>query len=450
MSIKKKFNNNIIDTEVSIPESNNNNLMIHINDHYIDSNIKNHEIELAKNDRKDIFISSLLKYVYENETKNNNTRSFRQFLEIISKSGLIRQDILNPRYDNIRNVMLNTTIKTINLNSTINTNTKLIDCSENNHNVHYNEICKDDISKFDNILSFNTIKNQNDVYRNFKLIREINSGGYGTIYEVQSLIDNNIYALKKTKYNHMANNKWNNEVTIMSSLSHYNIINYHSSWIDYGIMNKTSIDAIYLYIQMELCDTDLSKLLSMYDIETRKEYIYDIYKQILLGVRYIHSKKIVHRDLKPANILIKLIGDDIKIKLSDFGCSKLIDTINTSSDEDTEIKIEHKIILPRLPSSEYIGTALYIAPEIENFRHYDYSSDIYSLGLILYEMMSNFITISEKIDKFKNIKLHLDIQNNPIHNIINKMISDNINERPNINEVIKLWSKKKIRYLFRY
>ena len=78
----------------------------------------------------------------------------------------------------------------------------------------------------------------------------------------------------------------------------------------------------------------------------KEEYIYVLIKQILLGVRYLHSNNIVHRDLKPANILIKLIGDDIKIKLSDFGCSKLID--NNSSDEDIDIKPDYKIIMPRI------------------------------------------------------------------------------------------------------
>jgi len=253
--------------------------------------------------------------------------------------------------------------------------------------------------------------------------------------------------LKKTKYNHISNGKWNNEVSIMSMLSHNNIIKYHSSWIDYGVIDKTDNSSIYLYIQMEICDIDLSKLLDMYDLDNRKEYIYDLVKQILLGVRYLHYNNIVHRDLKPANILIKLIGDNINIKLSDFGCSKLLD--NSSSEEDNDIKVDYKISLPRIPSSKYIGTALYIAPEIQNLRHYDYSSDIYSLGLIIFEIISDITTVSEKIDKFRNIQNYLDTKNNPIHNIISKMISNNIKDRPNINELIKLWSSKKIKNIFR-
>lgn len=199
---------------------------------------------------------------------------------------------------------------------------------------------------------------------------------------------------------------------------------------------------------MELCEIDLHKLLNMYNSDSRNEYVYDIFKQILLGIRYLHSNSIIHRDLKPANILIKLMGDDIKVKLSDFGCSKIINeyTTHTINNKNTEI---NNILLPRIPSSEYIGTILYVAPEIETLQHHDCSSDIYSLGLILFEMITDFISVSEKTDKFTNIRNNLNIYDNPIHNIINKMISINPNDRPNINELIRLWSSKQIKNIFK-
>ena len=451
--MSNKNNYNITDN-FELLLSDNSNLITQNNNIIIDpysDNIKSHELDLIKNDRKDILITSLLKYIYDNETKNNNNKhSFGQFLEIISHTGLIRRDIINPKYDNVRNILLNNMIKTINIH---NNNNQLIGVSNSNHIIKYNRTHTDVISKLKNVFSINT-HNEKNIYKSFRLIREINSGGYGIIYEVQSLIDNKTYAIKKTKYNHISNGKWNNEVSIMSLLSHNNIIHYHSSWIDHDIIEKKDTRTIYLYIQMEICDIDLSKLLNMYDVENRKEYIYVLVKQILLGVRYLHSNNIVHRDLKPDNILIKLKGDDITIKLSDFGCSKLIDNNSSDDDDDdTEIKAvsktDYKIILPRIPSSSCIGTVLYIAPEIENLRHYDYKSDIYSLGLILFEIISNISSVSEKIDKFRNIQDYLDIQNNPIHNIINKMISSNINDRPDINELLNLWSAKKIKNMFR-
>jgi serine/threonine protein kinase len=360
-------------------------------------------------------------------------------MDIIANPGIIRRDIINSTYDNIRNIVLNNIVKTIKLHDINTTN-----CTANNHVIHYDKSYTNITSNLKNVLSINTFDEKN-IYKSFRLIREINSGGYGTIYEVLSLVDNKTYALKKTKYNNISNGKWNNEVSIMSLLSHNNIISYHSSWYDYEFIDKKNNSNIYLYIHMELCDIDLSKLLDMYDIDDRQEYIYAIIKQILLGVRYLHSNNIIHRDLKPANILIKLIDDDINIKLSDFGCSKIIE--NNNSGDDT--KTEYNIILPRIPSSDHIGTSLYVAPEIENLKHYDIRSDIYSLGFIIFEIITHMTSFSDKITKFQNIHKYLDIHNNPVHNIIAKMISNDINDRPDINQVIKLWSAKNIKNMFK-
>lgn len=428
------YNNN--DTIISVSSLNESNTYIHSDNSNIEpyNNIVIQDIDLmiAKEDKKDLLISSLLKYIYNIETKyNKNNYSFNNFLKMISNTGLIRQNILNSKYDGIRNKVLNNMIKSIKMY---------------NNNLLDNPDWINTISpKFENTLLSNIIDDKN-IYKSFRLIRQINTGGYGTIYEIHSLIDNKSYALKKTKYNHISNNKWNNEVTIMSTLRHNNIICYHSSWIDYDIINRYD-NNIYLYIQMELCDIDLSKLLNMYNLENRKEYIYDIIKQIFLGVRYLHTNNIVHRDLKPSNILIKLIGDDIKIKITDYGCSKIIK--DEIIDKKIDCYTENKLILPRLPSSDCIGTVLYTAPEIENKRHYDYSSDIYSLGLILFEIVTDIPDIADKINKFKNINQYLNSQNNPVYEIVSSMISDNINNRPNINELISIWGKKKFKNMFK-
>ena len=79
--------------------------------------IKIQEIHLIKQDKKDIFITSLLKYIYNNETKNSNNKdSFNGFLKIIANTGIIRHDIVNPKYDIVRNIVLNNIIKTITRN----------------------------------------------------------------------------------------------------------------------------------------------------------------------------------------------------------------------------------------------------------------------------------------------------------------------------------------------
>ncbi len=89
--------------------------------------------------------------------------------------------------------------------------------------------------------------------------------------------------------------------------------------------------------------------------------------EILKGVHYLHKKGIIHRDLKPSNILISNKGE---VKISDFGLSLSI--------EETRIT----------GSGEVIGTPSYIAPEIFEGKKYSFQSDIFSLGVIFYELFS--------------------------------------------------------------
>ena len=84
--------------------------------------------------------------------------------------------------------------------------------------------------------------------------------------------------------------------------------------------------------------------------------------QILFGLKVLHSKKVLHRDLKSANIFLTT---NKTIKIGDFGISKVLD--NTSA-------------------KTFVGTPYYLSPEVCENRPYDYKSDLWSLGCILYEL----------------------------------------------------------------
>ena len=90
----------------------------------------------------------------------------------------------------------------------------------------------------------------------------------------------------------------------------------------------------------------------------------DWLKQLTSGVCFIHQKKIIHRDLKPANIFLTL---DKKLKIGDFGIAKKLD--RTSGRART-----------------FVGTAVYIAPEIHGGEDYDMKADMWSLGVTFYEI----------------------------------------------------------------
>lgn len=383
-----------------------------------------HEHDIIDVQKKDILISALLKYLYDNEFKgksNNEKRSnYCSMIKLFERSGLIKTDIASHEYDVIRDNILENIMNLIKLYSYANNK-----CLSKSH------ICDVDLIKSKQNIDINTlVPVYNDFYKNFKIIKKIASGAYGTIYEVKSYMDDKLYALKKTKYKRNTKKKWNIEAKIISAFNHTNIVKYYSSWIDFDFTNETK-NGIFVYIQIELCDTDLAKLLIQFDYEQRKYHIHALFKQILFGVKYLHSKQIIHRDLKPSNILIKLTNDNLIAKISDFGCSKIV---------DSDIHFDQMI-----PSSNCIGTEKYIAPEIENYKHHDYSSDIYSLGVILYEMIS-----CPNIYKYKNnnIRNNLDT-NNQIHQLIIKMLNDDPTKRPDINELIALWNRKIIKQYFR-
>ena len=94
----------------------------------------------------------------------------------------------------------------------------------------------------------------------------------------------------------------------------------------------------------------------------------DIFSQIASGLQYIHSKGVIHRDLKPSNILLDENGNAY---LSDFGLARLNDATVNMSDDTLHV----------------VGSPAYIAPEVIEGQVANHLSDIYSLAVILYEML---------------------------------------------------------------
>ncbi|KAK7807470.1 hypothetical protein U0070_006758 [Myodes glareolus] len=124
-----------------------------------------------------------------------------------------------------------------------------------------------------------------------------------------------------------------------------------------------------VYIVQDLMETDLYKLLKTQHL-SNDHICYFLY-QILRGLKYIHSANVLHRDLKPSNLLLNTTCD---LKICDFGLARVADP-----DHD------HTGFL-----TEYVATRWYRAPEIMlNSKGYTKSIDIWSVGCILAEMLSN-------------------------------------------------------------
>ena len=112
-----------------------------------------------------------------------------------------------------------------------------------------------------------------------------------------------------------------------------------------------------------------------------------MFHQIVEGVSHIHSQGIIHRDLKPANIFI---GDNCSIKIGDFGLSTTtLEKVNVMEDFNE-----------KSTQTTGLGTPFYIAPELldGSVEHYDQSVDMFSLGIIYFEMCNHFGTAYEARD----------------------------------------------------
>lgn len=258
----------------------------------------------------------------------------------------------------------------------------------------------------------------------FNIIDKIDGGFKSTIYKAKSKIDNHIYAIKKIPI-YQFKEKDLNEVKHLAKLDHPNVLRYYSSWIERDIEDDPHLSdditfPFCLYIQTELCDDTLENIIYEKQIIDSTNII----KQIASGLKYLHNQKIIHRDLKPANIFIK----DGRIKIGDFGISRRIPFKESNNKEI--ILYNHKI-------TKGIGTELYSSPEQLKKESYGYESDIYSLGLIYYEMLLS-VDRFNAIDYLKNArsgKLIKDvIKKFPKESQqIKQMIKNNPSKRLNLN-----------------
>ena len=203
-------------------------------------------------------------------------------------------------------------------------------------------------------------------------------GGFGAVFKVQHKFDKNFYAIKiiplQKSNDKNEITKLTKEIEILSKLDHENIVRYYTSYKLKGCDEK---EHIYFCIQMQYCKKTLKTFLYNFisTQETEKQrLLLKFLKQILDGLKYIHDNGIMHRDLNPNNIFLTESGI---IKIGDFGSSRQT-AVYCSNEADND-----EVCWKRLTT--YIGTMIYCAPELKSGK-YDKRIDLYSLGIIVFEM----------------------------------------------------------------
>ena len=139
----------------------------------------------------------------------------------------------------------------------------------------------------------------------YEIIKKLGKGGFGRVLQVKNKSDNKYYALKeiiiKAKIKDKIKDELENikkEADILSKFNSKNIVKYYDSYLD---KNK-------FYILMEYCNgKNLKNYLDEFkknDILIEENILYEIIKQLCIGIKEIHNKNVIHRDLKPENIFM--------------------------------------------------------------------------------------------------------------------------------------------------
>ena len=195
----------------------------------------------------------------------------------------------------------------------------------------------------------------------YEIIRKIGDGGMAFVYEAKDRLLNRIVAVKVLRPEFVDDEeflaKFKREAEAVANISHPNIVNVY----DVGCDGKVN------YIVMEYVDgQNLKEIIK--NEGTLDEYTaLDITKQIAKALGAAHKKGVIHRDIKPHNILISSEGRNVKV--ADFGIAK-------AATNSTMTNI-----------GSIIGSVHYFSPEQAKGRSVKNNADLYSLGIVLYEML---------------------------------------------------------------
>ncbi|XP_059373825.1 eukaryotic translation initiation factor 2-alpha kinase 3-like isoform X2 [Carassius carassius] len=156
---------------------------------------------------------------------------------------------------------------------------------------------------------------------------------------------------------------------------------------------------VFLYIQMQLCrKEDLKDWMAQRCLPELREHAQclDIFLQIAEAVDFLHGKGLMHRDLKPSNIFFTM--DDV-VKVGDFG---LVTAMDQEEDDEELSTLAPMPVYAR--HTGQVGTKLYMSPEQMSGNSYSHKVDIYSLGLILFELLYPFRTQMERVRTLTEVR----------------------------------------------
>ena len=279
--------------------------------------------------------------------------------------------------------------------------------------------------------SFYSLDNYVPIYDENGKVQIVGSGSYGQVYLAMNILDKKYYAIK-----HMDKKKLFNllhsltsiqkEIDIQSKLDHPNIVKLlfvKETHLSYDlVMEYASNGSLFHYIR-KYKGLDENKTFSLFI-------------QVVNAVNFMHSNDLIHRDIKPENILL---FDNNNIRLCDFGWCVKLDGHQRGT---------------------FCGTTEYMSPELVNHEGYGKEIDVWSLGILLYEMIHGYSPFRPNKPKFnekdvmENIKNHKLIFGKTVSEeckqLIYHLLDPDINKRYNVEDIFNSDFVKKYEKLHLY
>jgi NIMA (never in mitosis gene a)-related kinase len=253
--------------------------------------------------------------------------------------------------------------------------------------------------------------------RDFEKKRCIGKGSSGTVYHVKRLSDKKSYALKEVSLSSLPVREREdavNEVRLLASVSHPGIVKYYEAFVENS----------KLFIVTELVrDGDLFQKLQRTHNRRQtlpEETIWSIFVQISEALKCLHEHKIIHRDLKSANVFFQ----GSKVKIGDLGVGT---------------------VLRQQKAHTCVGTPYYLAPEIWKNKPYDTKVDVWSLGVLLYELAvmeppfqaKTMKDLSKHICRGKYPRLP-SCYSQELHDMVKSLLVLDASKRPTMSDVIRM------------